>query len=272
MIKVVVPGAAGRMGARVITLIRETPGIEVTGAVERRGHPLIGKDVGEVIGVGNLDLPITADFDGAFQKADVFIDFTIPQATLGHLRAAASLGKAAVIGTTGFSPAEREEIRTLARKIPCVLSPNFSIGVNVVFQLIAEAAKRLGDDYDVEIIEAHHRHKKDAPSGTALRMAQILADALGRDLDKVGKYARHGIIGERDAQEIGIQSIRAGDIVGDHTVLFGGMGEAIQITHRAHSRDNFARGAIRAAMWLEGKKPGLYDMADVLELRDRRSE
>ncbi|MBI5197506.1 MAG: 4-hydroxy-tetrahydrodipicolinate reductase [Nitrospirae bacterium] len=268
MIKIVVPGAAGRMGGRVITLIRETPGAEVTGAVERKGQPMIGSDVGEVIGIGKINLPIIDDFHSALRSADLFIDFTMHQASIEHLRAAAALGKAAVIGTTGFSPAELEEIRTFARKIPCVLSPNFSIGVNVVFQLIAEAAKRLGEEYDVEIVEAHHRHKKDAPSGTAIRMAQVLAEALGRDLDKVGKYTRHGIIGERDPKEIGIQSIRAGDIVGDHTVLFGGLGESIQITHRAQSRDNFARGAIRAALWLAGKKPGLYDMADVLGLRE----
>jgi 4-hydroxy-tetrahydrodipicolinate reductase len=255
------------MGGRVISLIRETPGIELSGALERNGHPAVGTDAGEAAGSGRLNIPITDQTEKVFQKADLFIDFTIPQATLANLRIAASLGKSAVIGTTGFSPSEMEEVRSLTKKIPCVLSPNFSIGVNVVFQLIAHAAKKLGEDYDVEIIETHHRHKKDAPSGTALRMAQVLADALGRDLDKVGKYARHGIIGERDTKEIGIQSVRAGDIVGDHTVLFGGLGETIQITHHAQSRDNFARGAIKAALWLAGKKPGLYDMADVLGLR-----
>ncbi|MBI4714689.1 MAG: 4-hydroxy-tetrahydrodipicolinate reductase [Nitrospirae bacterium] len=265
-VKAVVTGAAGRMGWRIISLIRETPGIELAGALERTGHPSVGSDAGEIAGCGRTGIVITDDLADILRDADLYIDFSVPHASVENLRTAASLGKAAIIGTTGFGPEEIEEIGSLSRDVPCVLSPNFSIGVNVVFQLIAEAAKRLGNDYDVEIIEAHHRHKKDAPSGTAMRMAQILAEALGRDLNKVGKYARHGIIGERDPKEIGIQTIRGGDIVGDHTVYFAGLGETVSITHRAQSRDNFARGAIRAALWIAGKKPGLYDMGDVLGL------
>jgi 4-hydroxy-tetrahydrodipicolinate reductase len=172
-----------------------------------------------------------------------------------------------VIGTTGFHAAELEELKALARQIPCVLSPNMSVGVNLLYKVISEMARTLGDDYDIEVIEAHHRLKKDAPSGTALKIAEVLAGALNRDLNQVGVYARKGLIGERKKQEIGIQTIRAGDIVGDHTVLFGGMGERIEVTHRASSRDTFARGALRAARWIARKPPGLYDMMDVLNLK-----
>ena len=172
-----------------------------------------------------------------------------------------------VIGTTGLTPSQLEEIKTLARQVPCVLSPNMSVGVNLIYKVIGEMAKTLGDDYDIEVIEAHHRLKKDAPSGTALKIAEVLARAVNRDLDQVGVYARKGMIGERTKQEIGIQTIRAGDIVGDHTVLFGGMGERIEVTHRASSRDTFARGALRAARWVVRQPPGLYDMMDVLGLK-----
>jgi 4-hydroxy-tetrahydrodipicolinate reductase len=172
-----------------------------------------------------------------------------------------------VIGSTGFSPEEMEEIRDLTGNVPCVLAPNMSVGVNVLFKVIRTVAEILGDDYDVEILEAHHHLKKDAPSGTAMKMAHIIAEALGRDLDEVGIYERKGLIGERPRREIGIQTLRAGDIVGEHTVLFGAVGERLELIHRAHSRDNFAKGAIRAAKWVVEQKPGLYDMQDVLGLR-----
>ncbi len=267
MIKVIVTGAAGRMGGSIIRSIREMNDITIAGAVEREGHPLLGRDAGEVAGLGPIGVKIGCVIDDLLANADGVIDFTTPESTLPNLEKVYAKGKAMVIGTTGFSKEDEDRIRGFAKKIPCVFSPNMSVGVNVVFKVIQDIARALGDEYDIEIVEAHHRHKKDAPSGTAMRMAQILANALGRDLSEVGRFSRHGIIGERDRKEIGIQTLRAGDIVGDHTVLFGGMGERIEITHRAHSRDNFAKGAVRAARWVVHQKPGLYDMMDVLGLR-----
>jgi len=200
-------------------------------------------------------------------KGDVAIDFTSHAASMQHLQTAVQLKKPIVIGSTGFSAEEMEKIRSMAQCVPCVLAPNMSVGVNVLFKVLKTVAEILGDDYDVEIVEAHHHLKKDAPSGTAMKMAQIIAEALGRDLDKVGVYERKGLIGERSRTEIGIQTLRAGDIVGEHTVMFGAVGERLELVHRAHSRDNFARGAIRAAKWVVGQPPGLYDMQDVLGLR-----
>jgi 4-hydroxy-tetrahydrodipicolinate reductase len=191
----------------------------------------------------------------------------MPEASLEHIRTCAELGKAAVIGSTGFSPDQLSKLAKEVQKIPCVLSPNMSIGVNLCFKILAEVAKTIGEDYDMEIVEAHHRMKKDAPSGTAMKMAQVIAQAVNRNLDEVGVYARKGMIGERSKKEIGIQTLRAGDIVGEHTVMFAGKGERIEITHRAHSRDTFAAGAVRAAKWVVGQKPGLYDMQDVLGLK-----
>ena len=210
---------------------------------------------------------VTDDLAALLEKAEVVIDFSVPEATLSHLRAVVQRRRAMVIGTTGFSSDELQELRSLARQVPCVFSPNMSVGVNLLYKVIGEMAKTLGDDYDIEVIEAHHRLKKDAPSGTALKIAEVLARAVNRDLNQVGVYARKGLVGERKKQEIGIQTIRAGDIVGDHTVLFGGMGERIEITHRASSRDTFARGALRAAHWVVKQPPGLYDMMDVLNLK-----
>lgn len=267
MIRAIVTGAAGRMGGSIIRTIHQTEGIEVVGAIEREGHPLFGKDAGEVAGISPIKVRIVDGLENIPDSADVVIDFTTPQATLSNLEKVVSTGRAWVIGSTGFTKDEEEKLRRLTDKIPCVFSPNMSVGVNLVFRLIQDVARVLGDDYDVEIIEAHHRHKKDAPSGTAMKMAHILAGALERDLSVVGKFSRHGIIGERDRKEIGVQSIRAGDIVGDHTVMFCGTGERIEITHRAQSRDNFARGAVRAAMWVVKQKPGMYDMMDVLGLK-----
>lgn len=267
MIRAIVTGAAGRMGCSIIRAIHQTDGIDVVGAVEREGHPLFGKDAGEVAGLGPMKVRIVYGLENILDRADVVIDFTTPQATLANLEKVTASGKAWVIGSTGFTKDEEEKLRRMTDKSPCVFSPNMSVGVNIVFRIIQDVAKVLGDDYDIEVIEAHHRHKKDAPSGTAMKMAQILADSLGRDLASVGKFSRHGITGERDKKEIGVQSIRAGDIVGDHTVMFCGSGERIEITHRAQSRDNFASGAIRAAMWVVKQKPGLYDMMDVLGLK-----
>lgn len=267
MIKVIVAGAAGRMGGRLVCLLKESAALTLAGAIESKGHVSIGEDAGEVAGCGHMGVPIRDDFAAVIERGEVVIDFSAPTATLEHLRAAAQSRRAMVIGTTGFSPQELTELRSLAKSIPCVFSPNMSVGVNIIFKAIAEMAKTFGEEYDIEVIEAHHRLKKDAPSGTALKMAEVLAKAVNRDLEQVGVYARKGMIGERKKGEIGVQSIRAGDIVGDHTVLFGGMGERVEVTHRVQSRDTFARGALRAARWAVRQPPGLYDMMDVLGLR-----
>jgi 4-hydroxy-tetrahydrodipicolinate reductase len=267
MINVIVAGAAGRMGGRLVTLIKDSTALRLTGAVESKGHHALGEDAGEAAGSGKTGMPITDDLAGLLDKGEVVIDFSVPEATLNHFRAAAQHRRAMVIGTTGFSAAQMEELKSLARQVPCVLSPNMSVGVNLICKVIGEMAKTLGDDYDIEIIEAHHRLKKDAPSGTALKMAEVLARAVNRDLNQVGVYTRKGLMGERKKEEIGIQTIRAGDIVGDHTVLFGGIGERLEVTHRASSRDTFARGALRAARWVVKQPPGLYDMMDVLSLK-----
>lgn len=201
------------------------------------------------------------------ESADLVIDFTNAAASLEHLRQASAAGKSMVIGSTGFTRDQLDEAAELASRIPCMISPNVSIGVNILFKIVADAARLLGDNFDVEIIEAHHRFKKDAPSGTAVKLAQLIAESLNRDLGKVGVYARHGLIGERTDSEIGIQTIRGGDIVGEHTVIFAGLGERIELVHRAQSRDILARGAIHAAKWLTKQAPGLYDMSDVLGLK-----
>ena len=267
MIKVIVAGAAGRMGCRLVSLVRDSTALTLAGALEGKGHHALGEDAGETAGAGHADIPITDDLAALMERGDVVIDFSAPEATLEHLRIVAQHRRAMVIGTTGFSASELDEVKSLGRQVPCVLSPNMSVGVNLIYKVVGEMAKILGEEYDIEVIEAHHRLKKDAPSGTALKMAEVLALAVNRDLDQVGVYARKGLIGERSRNEIGIQTIRAGDIVGDHTVLFGGMGERIEITHRASSRDTFARGALRAARWVVRQHPGLYDMMDVLSLR-----
>ncbi len=267
MVKVIVNGAAGRMGARIIALIQEIDGVNLSGAVERRGQQSVGRDAGEVSGWGRIGIAISDDLSKIIDNTDAIIDFTIPKSTLESLKIAADKKKAAVIGTTGFSKDEMEEIKNLTKNIPCVLSPNMSVGVNLMFKTIADIARILDDDYDIEIVEAHHRFKKDAPSGTAMKMAEVIAEALNRNLNEVAVYERHGMIGERKKKEIGIQTVRAGDIVGEHTVIFGGMGERLEVTHKAHTRDNFARGAIRAAKWVVKQKPGLYNMMDVLGLK-----
>lgn len=267
VIQAVVVGASGRMGKRLIALLRESSDFQVVGAVERKDHVDVGRDAGEVAGIGPLGVPIVDVIGTVLPGAQVLLDFTTPGASMQHLEAASHAGVAAVVGTTGLGPADLKRARDLTATIPCVQSPNMSVGVNVLYGVLAQVARTLGDGYDIEVIEAHHHFKKDSPSGTAERMAQVLAEALGRDLRKVGVYGRFGIVGERKKDEIGVHAIRAGDIVGEHTILFGGMGERIEITHRAHSRDNFAFGALRAARWVVGRPPGLYDMLDVLGLK-----
>lgn len=267
MVNAIVAGAAGRMGRRIIHMIYQNPETTLVGAFERPGHPDLHEDAGILAGVGELGVKIQESLEEVMAKGDVLIDFTAPEATLNNMRVCSSHGLSAVIGTTGISGKMLQELETLAKKTRCVFSPNMSVGVNVMFKIAGEMARILGDDYDMEILEVHHRLKKDAPSGTAMKLAGVLADAVGRDLDKVGVYERKGIIGQRTDAEIGIQTWRAGDITGEHTVMFGGIGERLELTHRAHNRDNFARGAVRAALWIVGQPDGLYDMQDVLGLR-----
>ncbi len=266
MVRVAVAGAAGRMGKAVIKAVTENKNAELVSALEGGGHPMLGKDAGEVAGTGRLGIKITEGLGRALKKADVIIDFTHPDVSMRCLDEVVRQKKAAVIGTTGFSHSQRERIKELSKSARIVMAPNMSVGVNLLFKLVGLVSSIIGRDYDIEIIEAHHRHKKDAPSGTAIRLAEVAASTLGRDLDRVAVYERKGIIGERSDEEIGIQSIRAGDIVGDHTVIFAGPGERIELTHRAHSRSTFAEGAVRAALWIIDKDNGLYDMNHVLGL------
>lgn len=267
MVKAVVTGAAGRMGGKIISLVSSTEGIKVVGAVEAAGHPIVGRDIGQ--GLGKTKIIVCDDLKKCIDDADVVIDFTNHEASLHYLKIARNKNRAIVIGSTGFNSAEMEEIRTLSLETRCVLTPNMSVGVNVMLKVLEYCAGIFKDDYDVEIIEAHHNLKKDAPSGTAMEMARVIAKKLGRDMDKSLVYSRQGMIGERTKKEIGMQTIRAGDIVGDHTVIFAGVGERLEFIHRAHSRDNFAKGAIRAAQWIVNQKNGLYDMQDVLGLSER---
>jgi 4-hydroxy-tetrahydrodipicolinate reductase len=266
MIDVVVAGAAGRMGSRVIACLGEAADLRLAAALEAPGHPRLGDDAGEAAGTGRLGVTIGADAAAVLTRDRVLIEFTTPEASLEHLRLAAASGARAVIGTTGFTPRQRDEIKELAGRTAVVLSPNMSVGVTLALRLLATMARALGDEYDVEITEIHHRWKKDAPSGTALRMAEVIAEALGRDLASAAVYGRQGLPGERTRKEIGIFSLRSGDVVGEHTVVFGAPGERLELTHRAHSRDTFARGALRAARFVARRPPGLYTMQDVLGL------
>jgi 4-hydroxy-tetrahydrodipicolinate reductase len=263
--EVVVAGAAGRMGSRLVACLVELRDLKLVAALEAPAHPALGRDAGEAAGVGWLGVPLVADA-AALTRDRILMEFSTPEATLEHLRLAARAGARAVLGTTGFTAGQREEIEELARRTAVVLAPNFSVGVTVALRLLAVMARALGDDYDVEITEIHHRFKKDAPSGTALRMAEVVAEALGRDLGTVAVYGRQGLPGERPSREIGMFSLRSGDVVGEHTVSFGTLGERLELTHRAHSRDTFARGALRAARFVAQRPPGLYSMLDVLGL------
>jgi 4-hydroxy-tetrahydrodipicolinate reductase len=263
-VKAIVVGAAGRVGARLVHIIQETSLMKLVQAVDRPDHPLIGKDIGEVVGLGKLGIPLENEMK---KGGDVIINFTNPQASLESLAFAQKSGMAIVIGTTGLGPEQMNRVRELSKSTRCVFAPNMSVGMNVMFRIVQEVAQVLGPEYDIEIFEAHHRLKKDSPSGTAAKLGELIAKAIGRDFGKVGVYGRKGMVGERTKEEIGMQVIRAGDIVGEHTVLFGGIGERLEIIHRAHSRDNFARGAIRAALWVVKQPNGLYDMQDVLGLK-----
>lgn len=265
--KIAVSGAAGRMGKRIVALAHDHPNLEVAGALEAPQSPALGSDAGEVAGIGHIGVPIMGDVNEVLKLCDVMTEFSAPDASVQHLKAAASLGKAMVLGTTGFSEEQKKEIAEYARQTRCLVAPNMSVGVNVLFNLAGSAARALGDGYDVEIIEAHHNLKKDAPSGTANRLAEIVAEALGRDISSVGVYGRQGMIGERKPSEIGVLAVRGGDIVGEHTVMFVTGGERLELIHRAHSRDALARGAVEAALWVVSQPNGLYDMQDMLGLK-----
>ncbi|MGV6815671.1 MAG: 4-hydroxy-tetrahydrodipicolinate reductase [Thiotrichales bacterium] len=264
--RIAVVGAGGRMGKALIEASRIDENTVLAAATERPESSLVGADAGELAGVGKLDV-IVADSLDACPDFDVLIDFTSPAASLAHLDFCRSRQRRMVIGTTGFAEPEKKHIAQAAEAIPVVMAPNMSVGVNLCLKLLDTAARVLGDDVDIEVIEAHHRHKVDAPSGTALRMGEVVADALGRDLEKCAVYGREGHTGARSRETIGFETIRAGDIVGDHTVLFAGDGERVEITHKASSRMTFAQGAVRAAKWLMGQNAGLYDMQDVLGLK-----
>ena len=267
MRRIAITGAAGRMGKILIEAVGQAQGAGLTAAVDRPDSTLVGADAGELAGQGRIGVPLSGDLARVAEEFDVLIDFTHPSVTLKNLAFCRKAGKALVIGTTGFTAEEKQRIEEAAKEIPVVFAANYSVGVNLCLKLLDTAARVLGDEVDIEISEAHHRHKVDAPSGTALRMGEVVAGALGRDLEKVAVYGREGQTGARDRQTIGFATTRAGDIVGDHTVLFAADGERVEITHKASSRMTFARGAVRAALWLDGKAPGLYDMQDVLDLR-----
>ncbi|BDG03939.1 4-hydroxy-tetrahydrodipicolinate reductase [Anaeromyxobacter oryzae] len=265
--KVVVTGAAGRMGTQIVRMVTHGPGLALHGAVDRPGSPALGQDAAVLAALPPAGVVVGDDLAKALAGADVVIDFTSHDASARHAELCAEKGVALVIGSTGLGAEEKARVAAAARKIPVVFSPNMSVGVNVVFELVRQAAKVLGEDYDVEIVEMHHKKKRDAPSGTAVRLGEVAAEALGRDPAEALCYSRQGILGERPPWQIGVQTLRGGDVVGEHTVFFCGEGERVEITHRATSREQFARGAIRAAQWLAGKPAGLYDMADVLGLR-----
>lgn len=265
--RVAIIGAAGRMGKVLIEAVDEADGLELGAAVVGPESTLIGADAGEMAGIGKVGVALAGSLADVKDDFDVLVDFTFPDLTLENAEFCKVNGKCMVIGTTGLTEAEKAQLALAAETTPIVFAPNMSVGVNVALNLLRTAAQVLGDDYDVEIIEAHHRHKKDAPSGTALRMGEVVAGALGRDLKECAVYGREGFTGERSRKEIGFETIRAGDVVGDHTVLFAGIGERIEITHKASSRMTFAKGAVRAAAWLDGKAAGLYDMQDVLALK-----
>ncbi len=267
MLNIAVTGAAGRMGRSLITACTQTDNCQLAAAIEHSGNSLVGSDAGELAGVGKLDVSVCDDINSTAASFDTLIDFTRPDVTLENLRVCVAHRKSIIIGTTGFSDEQKTHIQQAARSIPVVFAPNMSVGVNLCFKLLDLAARVLGDDVDIEVIEAHHRHKLDAPSGTAIRMGEVVANALGRKLEDCAVYGREGITGARDRNTIGFETIRAGDIVGDHTVLFAAEGERVEITHKASSRMTFANGAIRAALWLKNQPAGLYDMQDVLDLR-----
>jgi 4-hydroxy-tetrahydrodipicolinate reductase len=267
MVRIAVTGAAGRMGKTLIEAIVSNPQAELTVALEHPESSLVGADAGELAGVGRNGVVVTADISAAVDKFDVLIDFTVPAASVTNARVCAENGKKLVLGTTGFSDEQKEVIESSAQRTAICQASNFSTGVNLCFKLLDMAARVLGDDADIEVYEAHHRHKVDAPSGTALSMGEVVASALGRNLKDVAVYGREGITGARDRETIGFATVRAGDIVGDHTVMFAADGERVEITHKASSRMSFARGAVRAAVWTADRSEGKFDMQDVLGLK-----
>ncbi|WP_420821258.1 4-hydroxy-tetrahydrodipicolinate reductase [Ramlibacter rhizophilus] len=264
--RVAIAGVSGRMGQMLVEAVRDSGDCRLAGALDQASSPAIGNDASAFLGHAS-GVAVTADPRAGLAQAQVLIDFTRPEGTLAHLRACRELGVNLVIGTTGFSDAQKDQIRDAARDIAIVMAPNMSVGVNVTLKLLEMAAQALDTGYDIEIIEAHHRHKVDAPSGTALKMGEVIAQALGRDLKQCAVYAREGVTGERDPSTIGFSTIRGGDIVGDHTVLFAGTGERIEITHKSASRATYAQGSLRAVRFLAGRRSGLFDMFDVLGLR-----
>ncbi|MFT6465359.1 4-hydroxy-tetrahydrodipicolinate reductase [Halopseudomonas sp.] len=268
MRRIAVIGAAGRMGKTLIEAVSQAPGAQLAAAIERPDSSLVGADAGELAGIGRNGIKVSGSLREALDDFDVLIDFTHPTTTLVNLALCRAAGKGLVIGTTGFSDDEKRLLLDAGQDVPIVFAPNFSVGVNLCLKLLDMAARVMGDDADIEIIEAHHRHKVDAPSGTALRMGEVVAHALGRDLNKVAVYGREGQTGARERDTIGFATVRAGDVVGDHTVLFAAEGERVEITHKASSRMTFAKGAVRSALWLNARAPGLYDMQDVLSLKD----
>ncbi len=265
-LNIAIAGASGRMGRTLIEAVLRGTEVKLAAALEIAGSPHLGKDAGELAGAP-CGVKITDDIERALKGCDVLIDFTRPEGTLHHVALCRKLGVRPVIGTTGFDEAGKKTLADASREIAIVMAPNFSVGVNVTFKLLETAAKSLNQGYDVEIIEAHHRLKVDAPSGTALRMGEVVAGALGRDLKQCAIYGREGVTGERKDDTIAFTTIRGGDLVGDHTVMFIGMGERVEITHRSSSRMNYATGALRAAQWVMAKPGGLYDMFDVLGFR-----
>ncbi|MGF6225824.1 4-hydroxy-tetrahydrodipicolinate reductase [Pseudomonas frederiksbergensis] len=268
MRRIAVMGAAGRMGKILVEAVQQrAPLTGLTAAIVRPGSTLIGVDAGELASLGRIGVPLSGKLDAVADEFDVLIDFTLPEVMLKNLEFCRKAGKSMVIGTTGLDAAQKQLLAEASKDIAIVFAANFSVGVNLSLKLLDMAARVLGDDADIEIIEAHHRHKIDAPSGTALRMGEVIASALDRDLQKVAVYGREGHTGVRERETIGFATVRGGDVVGDHTVLFACEGERLEITHKASSRMTFAKGAVRAALWLDGREPGLYDMQDVLDLR-----
>ncbi len=268
MTNIIVTGAAGRMGRNLMVAVNDEPSCNLVAATVRQGSSMLGVDAGELAGFGKNNISLSDDIQNVLSTADVCIDFTRPEVTMDNIAACRAAQCKMVIGTTGFSDEQKQVIEEAAQDIAIVFAPNMSVGVNLTFKLLDIAARVLGDSVDIEVIEAHHRHKVDAPSGTALRMGEVVADALGRDLAECAVYGREGQTGERDRKTIGFETIRAGDIVGEHTVMFADVGERVEITHKASSRMTFANGAVRAATWLAGHDKGLFDMQDVLNLRD----
>lgn len=265
--RVAIIGASGRMGRTLIDAVNQTVGLTVSAAIERPDSSLLGADAGELAGIGKIGVEVVGSIEAVVNDFDVIIDFTTPATTVHNLEVCVAHNKKMVIGTTGFEDADLDKIRSAAEKIAIVFAANFSVGVNLALKLLRQAAEVLNEGYDIEVIEGHHRHKVDAPSGTALRMGEVVADTLGRDLKECAVYGREGITGARDPNTIGFATVRAGDIVGDHTVLFATEGERVEITHKASSRMTFAKGAARSCNWLIEKDKGLFDMQDVLNLR-----